>query len=68
MEGYSPPPGEGRRVVVSTDGAGGEIRRAVVEGRLEAAVDQCLLDEKWSLALILAQHAGQQLYEKVKSQ
>ena len=55
-------------MVVSTDGAGGEIRRAVVEGRLEAAVDQCLLDEKWSLALILAQHAGQQLYEKVKSQ
>ncbi|XP_047741415.1 protein transport protein Sec31A isoform X2 [Hyalella azteca] len=61
----SPGP-EGRHVVVSPDGAGGAIRRAIITGQLDEAVDLCLQDSKYTLALILSQHASPELYQKTR--
>uniref|UniRef100_A0A6A7FXH9 Protein transport protein Sec31A-like isoform X2 n=1 Tax=Hirondellea gigas TaxID=1518452 RepID=A0A6A7FXH9_9CRUS len=54
------------RVLVSTDGAGADIRRAVITGRLEDAVELCITAGKHCLALVLAQHHGHHLYCKTR--
>ena len=61
----SPLASVGRGVVVSPEGAGGSIRKAVVEGQLDVAVDLCLQENKCALALILAQHDSDDIYQKV---
>ncbi|KAF2366859.1 Ancestral coatomer element 1 Sec16/Sec31 [Trinorchestia longiramus] len=60
------PTGELGRVVVSPEGSGATIRQAVITGQLEEAVNLCMQDNKFSLALILAQHAGPDLYQKTR--
>lgn len=60
------PTPEARQVVVSAAGDGCDIRRAVISGQLSEAVELCLQGSKYSLALVLAQYSGQDLYQKTR--
>ena len=58
---------EMKAVQLGTDGegAGDAIRKAVIEGRYEAAVDACIVGGQYAVALMLAQQDGERLYQKV---
>lgn len=65
LEADSPLP-EQSPVVLSTEGRGGAIRRALITGQMDEAVELCLQHSKFSLALIVAQHAGADLFQKTR--